>query len=575
MSGPLFRIIGLWGRQAGWLLIGLALSLTALMAGVGLMTTSGLTIGAAVLAGSLAVPAMLRAFGAARVVLRYTERLVTHGAMFRALADVRVWFFGRLARTSAGGLGFRHAGDMLARLAGDVEALDGLYLRILLPLAGAVLLLPVLVLLIGHRSPGLATEIGVLFTAAAFILPWLAARASVRAGTGLAAEAGALRVAAVDALTGLREVRAFAAEGRMLATVQAKEAALLSAQQHMATRTALAGAASFLCAQVAVLAVLIEADARPAMAIGAAFLVIAAFEAVGGLSRAGALAGHASAAARRVLEAADAPVPVPDPADPVAMPAGVALRFEAVDFRWQPDRPAVFEGLTLEIPQGARVAVLGPSGAGKSTLAALALKVAAPRSGHIRLGGIDIATLPAALVRARIGWLGQTTHLFDDTIRANLLLARPDADEAALWAALDAARIGEVVRALPDRLDAWVGEGGARFSGGQGRRLALARALLSSAPILISGRAVCRPGCRDRALVPGNAERDCLGPNGDFDHPQAGWGGETGSHLQAVQWQGSRRGRVESTPADARVERQRVWRAATGDPARGPGAPCR
>jgi ATP-binding cassette, subfamily C, bacterial CydC len=485
MSGPLFRIMGLWGRQTGWLLAGLVVSLAALVAGIALMAVSGLTIGVALVGGGLAIPALLRGLGSARVVLRYTERLVTHGAMFRALADTRVWFFRRLARTSAGGLGFRQAGDVLARLVGDVEALDGLYLRILLPLASAVLLLPVLMLLIGHRAPGLAIEVGALFAAAAFVLPYLAARASGRAGAGLAVEAGALRIAALDALTGLREVRAFAAEGRMLAVVQAKEAALLSAQQAMAGRTALAGAASFLCAQIAVLAVLIGARINPALAIAAAFLVLAAFEAVGGLTRAGALAGHASAAARRVLEAADAPVPVPDPADPAAMPVGTALRFEGVEFRWQSDRPPVFDGLTLEVPQGARVALLGPSGAGKSTLAALALKVVAPRSGQVRLGGVDIATLPAALVRARIGWLGQTTHLFDDSIRANLLLARPDADDAALWAALDAARIGDVVRALPDRLETWVGEGGTRFSGGQGRRLALARALLSPAPVLI------------------------------------------------------------------------------------------
>ncbi len=422
MSGPLFRIIGLWSRQTGWLLAGLWLSLAAVVAAVGLMSVAGMTVGAAVLAGGLAFPALLRGLGAARVVLRYSERLVTHDAMFRALADMRVWFFGRLARTSAGGLGFRQAGDVLARLVGDIEALDGLYLRILLPLASAVLLLPALILLLGHRVPGLATEVGVLFAAAAFVLPWLAARASGRTGTGLAVEAGALRVAALDALTGLREVRAFAAEGRMLAAVQAKEGALLTAQQAMVSRTALAGAASFLCAQLAVLAVLIDAADNPGAAIGAAFLVLAAFEAVGGLTRAGALAGHASAAAKRVLEAADAPVPVPDPADPAAMPAAANLSFEGVEFRWSPDRPLVFEGLTLEVPQGARVALLGPSGSGKSTLAALALKVVAPRSGQVRLGGADIATLPAALVRARIAWLGQATHLFDDTIRSNLLL---------------------------------------------------------------------------------------------------------------------------------------------------------
>jgi ATP-binding cassette subfamily C protein CydC len=215
------------------------------------------------------------------------------------------------------------------------------------------------------------------------------------------------------------------------------------------------------------------------------FLVVAAFEAVGGMPRAGVLAGHAGAAARRVIEAAEAPVAVPDPVHPALLPAAFSFRFEAVHFRWLPDRPAVFDGLSLEVPQATRVALLGPSGAGKSTLAALALKVAAPQQGRVLLGGIDLASLTAADVRRRIAWLSQATHLFDDTIRANLLLARPDADANALWAALDAARIGEMVRALPDSLDTWVGEGGARFSGGQGRRLALARALLSPAPVLI------------------------------------------------------------------------------------------
>jgi ATP-binding cassette subfamily C protein CydC len=271
----------------------------------------------------------------------------------------------------------------------------------------------------------------------------------------------------------------------MLASVQAREAALLSTQHELAARTALASAGAFLCAQLAILAVLIAAGSEPVPAVIAAFVVVAAFEAVGGLPRAGVLAGHVAAAAHRVLEAADAPAPVPDPAVKVVMPVDFALRFEGVHFRWLPDRPMVFDGLSLEVPQGSRVALLGPSGAGKSTLAALALKVAAPDQGRVLLGGVDIATLAAADVRLRFGWLSQATHLFDDTIRANLRLARADADDAALWTALDAARIGEMVRALPDGLDTWVGEGGARFSGGQGRRLVLARALLSPAPILI------------------------------------------------------------------------------------------
>lgn len=479
------RILGLWRGRAIWLAAGIIVSLAALAAGVSLMALGGAVLATAIATGLLAAPMALRGVGVARVVLRYLERLVTHDATFRALADLRVWFFRGLARGAGGGLGFRQAGDVLARLVTDVEALDGLYLRILVPLCGGVLLFPALLVLIGRNDIVLALVVVALFAAAAFVLPAVGARMASRAGRTLAATSGALRIAALDALTGLREVRAFGAEGRMLAAVQAREAALLSAQHDLAGGTALAGAAAFLCGQCAVLAVLAAAGAEPMAAVIAVFLVVAAFEAVGGLPRAGVLAGHAAAAARRVLEAAEAPVPVPDPARAAAVPDDFTLRFEAVHFRWQADRPPVFEGLTLEVPRGSRVALLGPSGAGKSTLAALALKVAAPQQGTVLLGGVDIGSLAADDVRSRFGWLSQATHLFDDTIRANLKLALPDADDASLWSALDAARIGEMVRMLPDGLDTWVGEGGARFSGGQARRLALARALLSPAPILL------------------------------------------------------------------------------------------
>jgi ATP-binding cassette subfamily C protein CydC len=486
----LLRVIELWRGRLPWLAAGMLVSLLALAAGVGLMAVAG----AALASLALFAPLILRGLGTVRVVLRYAERMVTHTAMFRALADLRVWLFRRLAANSAGGLGFRQAGDVLSRLVNDVEALDGVYLRVLVPLAGAALLLPAAVAVIarsghGWGAPVLAAAIGLLFILAAFVLPWIAARSTLEAGTLLAASMGQLRIAVLDMMTGWREMRAFGAEGRMLAAVQAREASFLNAQHILAGRTALAGAGAVLCAQAALFAVLCAAATEQGgalvNAIIAAFLVLAAFEVIGGLPRAGAYLGHAAAAARRVLEAADAPEPVPDPAAPAEAPSGTRLTFDAVHFQWRPELPKVFDGLTMDIAPGTRVGVLGASGSGKSTLAALALKVAAPGSGRVLLGRADIATLAAADVRARVGWLSQTTHLFDDTIRNNLCLARPDADDAALWNALDAARIGETVRALPDGLDTWVGEGGARFSGGQGRRLALARALLSRAPILI------------------------------------------------------------------------------------------
>ncbi len=482
---PLWRILRLWRGQSLILDFGLLVTLLSLGAAIALQAAAGVYVAAAALGAALAVPLSLEILGVSRVVLRYLERLITHDGTFRALASLRVWFFRGLARNAAGGLGFRRAGDILARLVNDVEALDGLYLRILAPGICALLLTPVLALVIGREDGVAAILVLALFAVVALILPLSAMRRARAGAMEETATGGALRVAALDTLSGLREVKVFGAEGPMLTAIQAQESRLFAVQRVLAAHGARLQAAAFLAGQAAFLIVLLIHGIAPVAVVIAAFLTIGAFEAVNAMPKAGLLAGRASAAASRVLEAAEAPPRVADPIRPAAVPAAFGLSFDTVHFRWREDGAELLTGLSLEVPAGGWVAVLGPSGAGKSTLAALALKLAAPTAGAIRLGGADIATLAADDVRSRIFWLSQATHLFADTIRHNLLLGRPDADEAALWAALDAAQLGDTVRGLPDRLDSWIGEAGSGLSGGQGRRLALARALLSPAPILI------------------------------------------------------------------------------------------
>jgi len=488
----LLPVLTLWRGHAGWLIAGLAVSLLTVAAGVGLATAAG---GMALrpvtgeevagFAALLLLPGVVRGLGVARVVLRYGERMLTHAATFRVLAALRVWLFRGLAVRSSGGLGFMRSGDALGRLVGDVEALDGLYLRIVVPGVAAILLLPVLVGFLALAQGAGALLVGGLFLLSAIVLPWVAARVTLDAGGRLAVASAGLRSAALDALDGMREVRAYGAEGRMLAAIQAREAALFQAQHMVARRASWAQAGAFVCGQAALLTVLLSPGITPGMMVAGLFLTLAAFEVVGGMPRAGALAGHAAGAAARITEAATGAAGDADPADPAPLPSSTSLRFEAVTFRWRPDRPPVLDGLTLDIPAGSRIAILGPSGSGKSTLAALALKVVAPQSGRVLLGGVDLARLRAGDVRSRIAWLSQDTHLFSDTIRANLALARGDAADADLWAALDRAGIADVVRGFPEGLDSWIGEGGLQVSGGQGRRLALARALLSEAPVLI------------------------------------------------------------------------------------------
>ena len=488
----LLPILALWRGQAGWLLAGLIAALLTVAAGVALATAAGsmalhpVTGSAAAGIGALLLlPGVVRGLGVARVVLRYGERLLTHAATFRVLTALRVWLFRGLAARSSGGLGFMRSGDALGRLVGDVDALDGLYLRIVVPGTAAVLLLPVLVGFLAVANGWAALAVGGLFVLSAAVLPWTAARATSEAGRRLAAASAGLRSAALDALDGMREVRAYGAEGRMLASIQAREAALFHAQRLVGRRASWAQAGAFACSQAALRTVRVAPGVTPGATVAALFLTLAAFEVVGGMPRAGALAGYAARAAARITEAATGPGGDADPADPAPLPGSTSLRFENVSFRWRPDRPAVLSGLTLDIPAGSRVAILGPSGSGKSTLAALALRVARPQAGRVLLGGVDIASLRASDVRSQIAWLSQDTHLFSDTIRANLLLARDGATDAELWGALERAGIADMVRAFPDGLDSWIGEGGLQVSGGQGRRLALARTLLSQAPVLI------------------------------------------------------------------------------------------
>ena len=486
----MLQLLAVGRRQAGWLAAGILVSLASLAAGIALMVASSHALAgrsAQEVAGGVALmlgaPVIVRLLGVSRTVLRYAERLATHAATFRLLAALRVWLVRRLIAGSAGGLGFRRSGDVASRLVADVEALDGAYPRVVVPAFGAILLLPVLVAGVAAEDAEAALAVAVLFGLAAFVLPVMGGRAAFSAGQRLVQAASSLRIALLDGIVGLKEVRVFGAERGMVSAAESHEAGLLEAQRAIAGSAAVMDAASLLCGQAALLIVL-AASGTPAGALTAVFLTAAAFEAVSSLPRAGVLMGHAAAAAGRILEAAD-PHEQPDPPAPATLPHDTTLRFEGVTAGWARDRPAVLNDLSLRVAPGSRVALLGPSGSGKSTLAALALRVLAPWAGRITLGGTDIQLLTALDLRSRVALLSQATHVFDDTIRGNLLLGRADAADAELWAALDQAALGDVVRALPDGLETWVGEGGAKLSGGQARRLALARALLSRAPILI------------------------------------------------------------------------------------------
>ena len=494
MLADLIRIWGLWRARGGWLLIGLGVGVASALAAVALLALAGLGVAAGVAAGGGALAIfLLRPLMLARPALRWAERMASHEATFRALADTRIWFFRRLAERLPGGLGHTSAGDVRGRMIADIEALDGLYLRAVLPAVAAAAVVAAVALLLG-AEPGLAALVAVPLGAALLLPFWLARQARAPA-VAVASARGEVNRAALDPLLGLAETLSNQAEGAAAARLAQATAAMHAAEERLARRGAIGGAAGFLLAQLAMLGALGWALAQAAdgglagtagagLAVLALFMALAATEMLGLVPRAGTALAAAGAAARRLFTLADTPAPVAEPAMSAAWPAGHAVRFEGVAFAWAPDRP-VFTGLDLEWREGERLALLGPSGAGKSSIAALLLKLAAPQGGRITLGGVDLAQLPAADVRQTIACLSQDARIFDATIAENLRIAAPAAPDAALWRVLAQVGLAELVRALPQGLDTPCGEGGARFSGGQARRIALARALLPAAPLLV------------------------------------------------------------------------------------------
>lgn len=272
---------------------------------------------------------------------------------------------------------------------------------------------------------------------------------------------------------------------------------LLDRQRAMSRITGLSGALTMALTNLAVVAALylgvdlLAADALtgPQLAM-LTFGTMAAFEAVAALPIAYQYLGRTRAAARRLIDIADAAPTVTDPATPAPRPDHFDLVFDHVSFAYPTSdgtataTPAV-EDINLTLAEGGRVAVLGTSGAGKSTLVNLALRFWTPQHGEIRLGGTPLTKLAEQDLYSMVAVLSQRTELFNATIRDNLLIARPDASDSALWDALETARLAEFVRSMPDGLDSWVGESGVLLSGGQARRVALARAVLKDAPILL------------------------------------------------------------------------------------------
>jgi thiol reductant ABC exporter CydC subunit len=490
MSARLLRLLA-----PGWpRFLAASLLLAATLAcGLGLMASSGWLLARAAEHPSIAVLSLaivgVRFFGIFRGVCRYLERLLSHDVTLRLLARLRVHVYRALEPLSPGQLA-APGGDLLSRIVADVETLEGAYVRVLGPALAAVVVAGIVAAVLVPSSPALAAAAVGGLVLAGTAVPVVAGRLGAGPGRRLVGVRAGLTARLVDGVRGVADLLAFDRGPAHAQEVHSQSLALASAQERLARASGLGSALAGLAADLTVLAVLalgvplVRTGGLSSPAFAAAVLLaLAAFEAVAGFGAAYAALGAIRTAADRLFALVDARPPVVDPPNPVPAGPGALLEVRNLRFSYLGAGAPALDGVSLRLETGRTIAIVGPSGSGKSTLLHLLLRFEEAPPGTLFLDGIDLRALSAEAVRSRMAWVAQRPHVFNTTLRGNLLLARSDADAASRAAALR--RAGLFVETWREGEETWLGEEGQRLSGGERQRLALARAFLRKAPLLL------------------------------------------------------------------------------------------
>lgn len=488
---PLFR------QRSGALLLALILSLITLLAGVSLLGTSGWFITATALttAGlgfNLFVPsAMVRGLSFVRILARYGERLVGHNATLKLLSDLRGWLFARLfPRLPLPDRSLRH-GDLVSRLTADIDALDTAFLVAIGPLAAAMVVGTAMTVILAIFLPGAALPYGLALALAGLAVPTVMVLLGRKAGRDSVAARADLRMEVLDGVNGHADLILLGALGNAASNFEVVGQHASRLHLRLGAITSLGGLAVQMLAAGALVGTLwaglvaLEAGQidGPVMA-GLLLAVLGSFEVTSLIVRSTSKATQAMAAAERLVALAELPPAVAEPAAPLSIPGNAPIRFEAVSFGY-PGLPPVLNDISFTVTPGERLAIAGPSGGGKTTLLRLLLRFTDPQAGTIRIGESALPAFRSDDIHRHMALLSQDSPVFIDTIRNNLLIGRADASEDELWAALGKAQLAQHISALPKGLDTLVGEAGRTLSAGQARRLCLARALLSNAPVLL------------------------------------------------------------------------------------------
>jgi ATP-binding cassette subfamily B protein len=486
----LTRIIAPWRRQFA-IVVGSGISRVAAFIGVGIV---GALAVAAVKTGApygylLIALGLLAPFAG---LLHWVESWLAHDIAYRLLAEMRIDLFNKLDSLAPAYLVRRRSGDLIALAAQDIETVEYFFAHTVAPALVAILVPSTVVLTLAIVAWPIALAI-LPFILYAALAPWVMRSKIDRLGAQARDRLGLLSGYVTETIQGLSDLVAFQA------VEQRRDGFMAAVGDYQVVRLALL---RDLTAQTAQLEICIGLGGLMVAVVGA-FLVadgqltattlpllillsLSSFLPISEIAQVSRQLADTIASTRRIFAVHhETPAVVDGKLRPPAPVGGSTIRFEDVDFSYPGARRPALDGVSVDIPAGATVAIVGPSGAGKTTLANLLLRFWDPGAGDILIDGVDLKEFELDHLRGRVSLVSQDTYLFNDTLRANVALARPDADIKEIYAALDQAALSEFVMSLPEGLDTRVGERGVQLSGGQRQRIAIARAFLKNAPTLV------------------------------------------------------------------------------------------
>ena len=487
-----FRLTALVKPYFWWMALAALIGFATTGSSIGLLMTSGYIIAKAALQPPMAALQLsilgVRVFGLARGVLRYAERLISHNITFKILAKLRLWFYDAIEPLAPARLMHFKSGDLLQRIVDDIQSLENIYTRVLGPPLTALLVALLMWFLLGMYSLQAALLIMLFHLLAGIGVPLLTTWLSRGLSVGVMNHKTVQQILALDLFQGIGELQVYGKLPEHLAQMRSAEKSKLLLQRKNALIEGMHDSLTGMLMNGAVIAILwalIPAVSSGGMnGISLAIItlaVIASFEPFLPLP---ATVKHLEAdkhAGERLFEILDAKPETEAPAIPLPFPSNHDIRVEHLSFTYPGSLSKTLDSISFSLPVGQHIALVGPSGAGKSTITSLFMRFWNSTEGQITLGGLNINLFDPEEVRRNISLVSQRTYLFAETIRENLLLAKPNASDEELKNALSAAGLSQ----FTSKLDEWTGQYGMKLSGGERQRIAIARILLQNAPIVI------------------------------------------------------------------------------------------